>query len=897
MRITRIAVEGVGRFGVPTEVRGLGPGVNILAAGNEAGKSTLFRAVRACLFERHNTVNKEVRALATDGLSLPVTVTLGFEHAGEDYAVTKSFLRSQAARLTRGGVEIARGREADETVWELLGIEPGGGRSVDEAAFGILWVGQGQSFDVPEPSEAATTALNTAIQAEVGTLVGGERARAVLSSLREELARFVTDRGKAKAGGPLAEAEARLAALAADLAVAEGRRAVLDGQFADLAGRRSERGRLGDPAVAAETAAGLAAARQELKAGEGAAAALAPLEAAERAAAAVVEAAAGRLADLEARAARIDADRRREDELRAAAAGHEGEDETARRAMERARSEIAALDAEAERDEAAERALQRVAAAVSRAAGRAERVERQAALADLGERVIANAAALAANRATAAAVAALDDAEREASVLSARLAAAAPRVEVVLGPAGAGRVSLGDAVLSQGVVQAAVDPLTIRVGDLATVVVSPPPGAGAADQKKRQALQERMAALVAEAGVADGAALRAARAHRLSLEAEAAAIAAELAARRIQGTSPALAVEALRTEIAEIDTLVAEALAVANLAALPTADEVAERLDDLRRRREASRRRRQALDGEVQVATETLARLADARGRSAGALAEIRGRLDGDLAILPDEGRAVALASAAALLGTARAEHGVKAAALEDQRGKAPTTDDLERRRIRVSRLEAAVETQAARLAALDREIANLEGQIQSAGGDGLGEKVETLREERDLAERDVARQRARVAALQLLKDTVESAYQEQRDRLNAPLRRHLQPFLGDVFPAAELELGDGFTVAGLRRAGPAAEDFARLSAGTQEQIAVLVRLAMGAMIAERGQDVPIILDDALVFSDDDRIEQMFDALNRAGRIQQVIVLTCRLRAFAALGGRQLEIAAAPPGG
>lgn len=103
--------------------------------------------------------------------------------------------------------------------------------------------------------------------------------------------------------------------------------------------------------------------------------------------------------------------------------------------------------------------------------------------------------------------------------------------------------------------------------------------------------------------------------------------------------------------------------------------------------------------------------------------------------------------------------------------------------------------------------------------------------------------------------------------------------------------------MAGLRRAGPAAEDFARLSAGTQEQIAVLVRLAMGAMIAERGQDVPIILDDALVFSDDDRIEQMFDALNRAGRIQQVIVLTCRLRAFAALGGRQLEIAAAPPGG
>src|SRR3546814_3910738 len=84
MRITGIAVDGVGRFGTPVRLAGLGAGVNILAAGNEAGKSTLFRAVRACLFERHNTRNEFVRNLATDGLSLPVAVTLEFEHDGTD---------------------------------------------------------------------------------------------------------------------------------------------------------------------------------------------------------------------------------------------------------------------------------------------------------------------------------------------------------------------------------------------------------------------------------------------------------------------------------------------------------------------------------------------------------------------------------------------------------------------------------------------------------------------------------------------------------------------------------------------------------------------------------------------------------------------------------------------
>jgi hypothetical protein len=55
------------------------------------------------------------------------------------------------------------------------------------------------------------------------------------------------------------------------------------------------------------------------------------------------------------------------------------------------------------------------------------------------------------------------------------------------------------------------------------------------------------------------------------------------------------------------------------------------------------------------------------------------------------------------------------------------------------------------------------------------------------------------------------------------------------------------------------------------------LRLAMGAMLAERGTAALIILDDALVYCDDDRIQRMFDALSRAGKHQQIIVLTCRL--------------------
>ena len=111
-------------------------------------------------------------------------------------------------------------------------------------------------------------------------------------------------------------------------------------------------------------------------------------------------------------------------------------------------------------------------------------------------------------------------------------------------------------------------------------------------------------------------------------------------------------------------------------------------------------------------------------------------------------------------------------------------------------------------------------------------------------------------------------------------------------FALALEELGEGFAITGIKR--HRSELFERLSDGTQEQIAVLVRLGMGAMLAERGRVVHIILDDALVYCDDDRIQRMFDALSRAGKHQQIIVLTCRLRTFGPLGGHTLRLRPRP---
>jgi len=43
---------------------------------------------------------------------------------------------------------------------------------------------------------------------------------------------------------------------------------------------------------------------------------------------------------------------------------------------------------------------------------------------------------------------------------------------------------------------------------------------------------------------------------------------------------------------------------------------------------------------------------------------------------------------------------------------------------------------------------------------------------------------------------------------------------------------------------------------------------------------VSIVLDDALVYSDDDRLEVMTDILAEAAKRMQIILLTCRAKAF-----------------
>ena len=891
MRIKSLRVGGIGRFADGAHVEGFGPGVNVLAAGNEIGKSTLFRAIRTCLFHRHDSKHQEIRDLASDDSQLSASIELTFEHQDREYRIKKSFLRSPSAALFQDGREIARNKQADLAIWELLGVQPGSGRSVDEGAFGLLWVGQGASFSPPEPGAGATTLLNRAIESEVGTLVGGERARQVLSEIQAELGRSLTDTGRPKSDGPLHRAMREVEDWTSAEQQAQAKLTALEQQHGELLQRRQRRVELTDPVVTAQMTQELLTARTQLAEQRAAGREILRLEAEETAAVRSKEGAAQRLKQFRDLGTRLDANRRTETALMAELPGLRAREQEARTTLSRTYEQIEATEAQVRQLAARYQQLEKLAAAAARAERKDELARQLAALEQAARDLLAADAQLASLRIGSKDVDRLDEFDRQIGAFDAQLRAAAAHLSIEVTSAGAGKVLVGDEPVDAQHGAPVLASTRVTIGDLAVITVTP---AANPNHDARQSLIAQRETLLRSLGAASVAEARAQLSRRRDVEATRKGLVAQLKTLGVE-REPAQAIAQLKSTLAQMDAAVAIALEEAGRTTPPSHAALEEEkltITQQRALREGECAKLQAARTQQQAALEGAV---EQRSACKSRLEQVRTGLAADLAMCADADRSARDALLLADLAACETAHQAASAALAVARETAPDAAALERMETRCQRLEQALDNRQQEHVQIERDIGRLTGQIQAAGGDGVGESLSVAQEQRKLAERELACIQERIAVLQLLRDTVSACLAEGRERYFEPVRRHLRPFLNDLFPGADLELGDGYAIESVKRGR--AESFRRLSDGTQEQIAVLVRLAMGSILAERGQAVPIILDDALVYCDDDRIQRMFDALTRAGKQQQIIVLTCRLRAFAPLGGHALQLQAGSGGG
>ena len=155
--------------------------------------------------------------------------------------------------------------------------------------------------------------------------------------------------------------------------------------------------------------------------------------------------------------------------------------------------------------------------------------------------------------------------------------------------------------------------------------------------------------------------------------------------------------------------------------------------------------------------------------------------------------------------------------------------------------------------------------------------------------ERDHERNEQRAAAARLLKDTFDKHRSEARKRYMDPFKQAIDQ-LGKIIygPTFSVEISEDLQVVSRALDGTTLR-VDQLSHGTREQIAVLSRLACAAIISPEDGGVPVIIDDALGWSDPQRLRTMCTAIATAAKECQVILLTCTPDRYCHIEGAQVE--------
>lgn len=182
---------------------------------------------------------------------------------------------------------------------------------------------------------------------------------------------------------------------------------------------------------------------------------------------------------------------------------------------------------------------------------------------------------------------------------------------------------------------------------------------------------------------------------------------------------------------------------------------------------------------------------------------------------------------------------------------------------------------------ARDERVA-LEARLRHAGEQGRAERLSEAESALARAERAHASLGRRARAARTLYETLV----KHRTELT---RTYVEPFgkavsrLGRVVygPEFDVEVGPSLQIEA-RLLGETRIPYEALSSGAKEQMSILTRLACASLV-DPEQGAPVILDDALGYSDPARLQRICAAFSLVGGGSQVILLTCTPGRYAAI--------------
>ena len=891
MKLRSIAVNQFKKFTVPMRLDGIEDGLNVVVGPNEMGKSTLLDALRAALFEKYSSKAKPIVALQNDRNKAGPVVELAFELDDGVHQVTKRFVKKPYARLSCPDGRTLEGDAAEDTLRSLLSFdEPGktGAKAETLGMWNVLWVQQGQSFGALDLPESARSNLHSALESEVGTVLGGRRGRALPQAIEKQLGELVTSNSKPR--GAYKDLIEKTDALQSELDGLSTRRHELAETLDDLEEAQDTLARLaaGDRDQADQT--DLTDARKkhgqltELEVRI--AAAVSDLELKKRN---LVQAnntqteRAGLKETISAEERAVEQAGQRLENVRQQEKDSRSQLDVLRAGVREAEAEVTQADGVVSQQRRTLAAVERQARihALESRCGKAQAAEKRRHEAQQGAAAIL---------VTDEVIEVIRGVAKGLETVESRLSAAATRIVFDMTPEALSGIEIdGQALSAEQPSAQAVEPVTIAIPDHGRITIEP----AIKDRDKLLGQQRDTKATLKDALQAGGiktvneAEDQYTGRQKLLQTAELARQEAELHAPATDDHDAGA--QALSGYIEGLRKILAREMADLDAERLP---EHAEAAAALRAAVEHAEDARRAVD----TARATLAGPEKTLSQFHTELGTVKARYDDGKERLETLRRE--LAAAEQELSDDQIQERIDAAQVELSEQEATfagleaqrTDETIPQLEARIARLDRAIQDRRDKRGNLKEKIAGLRSHVEALEGAGLDEAIQQKARELEFCEEERRRTAHEVQVLSLLLSTLRAAEQDAKERYLSPVLNRVRPYLQLLFPGAEITIDEDLHIVGVVREVGYEEAFNHLSMGTQEQIAVLIRLAFAEMLVEQGHPATVILDDALVFSDDRRMKRMFDILNMAARNVQVIIFTCREQLFEELGGRQLAL-------
>ena len=209
---------------------------------------------------------------------------------------------------------------------------------------------------------------------------------------------------------------------------------------------------------------------------------------------------------------------------------------------------------------------------------------------------------------------------------------------------------------------------------------------------------------------------------------------------------------------------------------------------------------------------------------------------------------------------------------------------DHESLKVRLQNAQNAARRASDDLQANEQRQNELRITLSVRGEEGLHTRHDDATGQLRHLEREHQRTEARAEAAQLLHDTFSRRRQGARQRYSGPFKQRIEQLGRIVFnPSFTVDIDQNLRIVSRTLNGDTLR-VDQLSAGALEQLAVIGRLACAAIVSPDGGGAPVIIDDALGWSDPDRLERMGAAIAAAGEHCQVIILTCTPGRYARIG-------------